>query len=117
MQTSPILALGVIADAAAPSFLSGPLPMLVLMFLVMYLLVLRPASKQEKARRERIAAMQKGDDVRLSGGILGKVTGVEGDVAIVEIADRVKIRVMKAEIAEVTKEPAAAATTTTSSST
>ncbi|MBK8266247.1 MAG: preprotein translocase subunit YajC [Nannocystis sp.] len=115
MQLSPLLAL--VADAAAPSFLGGPLPMLILMFAVVYLLILRPASKQEKTRRDRLAKIVRGDAVRLAGGILGKVAGVEGDVALVEIADHVKIRVLKAEIADVIQEPTATAATTSKGST
>ena len=82
LSSSPIL--GIIAEAAPPSFLSGPLPMLVLMFAVMYFLILRPASKTEKARRERISGIQKGDEVRLSGGILGKVWSIDGDIVMVD---------------------------------
>jgi len=106
-SSSPTL--GIIAEAAAPSFLSGPLPMLILMFAVMYFLILRPASKTEKARRERISGIQKGDEVRLTGGILGIVHSVDADIAMVEIADRVRIRVLKAELGDVVKEPAAKA--------
>jgi len=102
-SSSPTL--GIIAEAAAPSFLSGPLPMLVLMFAVMYFLILRPASKTEKARRERISGIQKGDEVRLSGGILGTVHSVEGDIAMIEIAERTRVRVLKAELGDVIKEP------------
>lgn len=95
---------GLVADAA-PSFLSGPLPMLILMFVVMYLLVLRPASKAEKERRARLGNLQRGDDVRLNGGILGKIASIDGDIALVEIADRVKIRVVKSEISDLAKIP------------
>ncbi|MEZ4454312.1 MAG: preprotein translocase subunit YajC [Nannocystaceae bacterium] len=94
---SPVV--GLVADAA-PSFLSGPLPMLILMFVVMYLLVLRPASKAEKERRARLGNLQRGDEVRLNGGILGKISSIDGDIAMVEIADRVKIRVVKSEISD-----------------
>lgn len=96
---------GLLAEAAAPSFLSGPLPMLILMFVVMYLLVLRPASKAEKERRARLGNLQRGDEVRLAGGILGKISSIDGDIALVEIADRVKIRVVKSEISDLAKAP------------
>ncbi|MCA9637225.1 MAG: preprotein translocase subunit YajC [Myxococcales bacterium] len=104
-SSSPLL--GLIAEAAAPSLLSGPLPMMFLMFAVLYFLVLRPASKAEKARRERIGGIKKGDKVKLNGGILGTVASVDGDVAMVEIAERVKVRVIKAELSDVVQEPAA----------
>jgi preprotein translocase subunit YajC len=106
MLSSPSPLLGIIAEAAPPSFLSGPLPMLLLMFAVMYFLILRPASKQEKARRERLAGIKKGDHVRLTGGILGKVASVEGDIAVVEIAAGTKVRVLKAELGDTIQDPA-----------
>lgn len=79
--------------------LAGMWPVL-LMLAVFYFLVLRPMSKQENERKERINSIKKGDKVVLTGGILGRVSRVDGDVAIIEIADKVKIRVLKKDIAD-----------------
>ncbi len=80
--------------------LGGLLPIL-LMFAVVYFIVLRPMSKQEKDRRKRVEGLKKGDQVVLGGGILGRISNADDDkIAIVEIADKVKIRVLKKDIAD-----------------
>lgn len=72
---------------------------IILMFVVLYLVVLRPMSKQEKARRTRVQALQRGDEVVIGGGILGRVTNADDPkLAVVEIADRVRIKVLKKDI-------------------
>ena len=105
----PALTLSLVAEAAAPSALSGFLP-IILMIAVFYFLVIRPQSKVEKDRRARLAKLDKGDQVRLNGGILGRVASVEDQIVLVEIADKVKIRVLKAEIADKWEPPAVAGT-------
>ncbi len=92
---TPLLAEGASAGGSA---LGGLLP-IILMFAVIYFIVLRPMSKQEKERRKRVDGLQKGDKVVLQGGILGRVTNVDDPkIAIVEIADKVRVRVMKKDI-------------------
>jgi len=78
----------------------GLLPIL-LMFGVVYFIVLRPMSKQEKERRKRVEGLKKGDQVVVGGGILGRISNADDPkIAIVEIADRVKIRVLKKDIVD-----------------
>ena len=85
-------------ESAGGSAFTGLLP-IILMFGVIYFIVLRPMSKQEKERRKRVDGLQKGDKVVLQGGILGRVTNVEDPkVAVVEIADKVRVRVLKKDI-------------------
>ena len=89
--------LGEGAPAGGSAF-SGLLP-IILMFAVIYFIVLRPMSKQEKERRKRVEGLQKGDEVVLQGGIIGRVTNVaDPKIAIVEIADKVRVRVLKKDI-------------------
>jgi len=98
MLATPSLSL--LAEAAAPSGgLTSFLP-IILMVAVFYFLVIRPASKQEKDRKARLSKLDKGDQVRLTGGILGRVASIEDQIVFVEIADKVKIRVLKAEIGD-----------------
>jgi preprotein translocase subunit YajC len=101
--------LSLLAEAAAPSAFSGFLP-IVLMIGVFYFLVIRPQSKMEKERRARLAKLDKGDQVRLSGGILGRVSSVEDQIVMVEIADKVRIKVLRAEIADKWEPPAVTGT-------
>lgn len=103
-------ALFLLAEGAAQgSAFTGFLP-IILMVGVFYFLVIRPASKQEKDRKARLSKLDKGDQVRLTGGILGRVASVEDQIVLVEIADKVKVRVLKAEIGDKWEPPAVSAT-------
>jgi preprotein translocase subunit YajC len=87
-----------LADGSAGSSLSGLLP-IILMFAVIYFIVLRPMSKQEKDRKKRVEGLKKGDQVVLQGGILGRISNADDPkIAVVELADRVKVRVLKSKI-------------------
>lgn len=102
----------VLVGEGAASSLSGVLP-LVLMFAVVYFIVLRPMSKQEKDRKKRVEGLKKGDQVVIGGGILGRISNLDDPkVAVVEIADRVKIRVLRKDILDAAeaamKDPAGA---------
>lgn len=85
--------------AASPAMPFGQLLPILLMFGVVYFLVLRPMSNQEKTRRKRVEQLKKGDTVVLAGGILGRISNMDDPkIAVVEISDRVKIRVLRREI-------------------
>ena len=74
---------------------------LILVFLIMYFLIMRPQQKKMRLHREMIAALKKGDNVITQGGIIGKVVGVRDEEIEVEIAQGVRIRVVRATIAQV----------------
>lgn len=83
---------------------------LVLIFGIMYFLLIRPQQKKLKTHRAMVDAMRRGDQVLTQGGIIGKVTVVNEDgTVVVEIADGVKVKVLKTTIAQVMNktEPAA----------
>ena len=80
--------------------LVGILPWL-LIFVIFYLLMIRPQQRRVKEHQAAIAAVKKGDDVITGGGIRGRVTKVTDDEAEVEIATGVKIRVVKSTISQV----------------
>jgi len=78
-----------------------PLLPLVLIFVVFYFLLIRPQQKKQKAHREMIANVRRGDRVVTAGGVIGQVTRVVDDRELmVEIADGVRVRVMRAMISE-----------------
>ncbi|NVB41469.1 preprotein translocase subunit YajC [Pseudenhygromyxa sp. WMMC2535] len=83
----------------AGSPLTSVLPF-VLMIGVFYFLVVRPMKKQEDERKKRLAELKRGDEIVINGGILGRVSRIDDAIAIVEIADKVKIRVLKKDIAD-----------------
>jgi len=80
-----------VAPAAAPdgltAFLQGPFPMLALMFAVMYFLMIRPQMKRAKEHKTMLEALQKGDEVITSGGVVGKVAKVVDGYVVVEVAE------------------------------
>ena len=79
-----------------------PLIPLVLIFVVFYFLLVRPQQKKAKAHREMLTAIRRGDRVVTSGGIIGTVNKVVSDTELsIEIADNVRVRVVRGMIAEV----------------
>jgi preprotein translocase subunit YajC len=83
----------------------------VLIIAVMYFLVIRPQQQRLKAHQQMVAAVKRGDVVVTSGGIVGKIVKVlENDEVMVEIAEDVRIKVVKSTIADVRSktEPVAA---------
>lgn len=81
------------ATATATDFTSF-LPLIVI-FLLFFFMIIRPQMKQAKEQRNMIAALQKGDEVVTSGGIVGKITKVTDAFVTVEIAPNTEITVQK----------------------
>lgn len=71
---------------------------LVLMFVVMYFLMIRPQQKRAKEQKSMMDALAKGDEVVTSGGILGKVSKVTDAYVTVEVAAGTEIVVQKPSI-------------------
>ncbi len=80
--------------------LIGILPWL-LIFVIFYILMIRPQQRRVKEHQSALAAVKRGDEVITGGGIRGKVTKVSDDEAEVEIAQGVKVRVVKSTITHV----------------
>ena len=98
MFVSPAWAQG--AGGGALDGLGGLLP-LVLIFVVFYFLLIRPQQKKAKAHREVLATLRRGDRVVTNGGLIGTITRVPNDnELIIEVAEGVKVRVMRGMIAE-----------------
>ncbi|MEO1106293.1 MAG: preprotein translocase subunit YajC [Pseudomonadota bacterium] len=76
---------------------------LILIFAIMYFLLIRPQQKKMKEHQAMVEAVRRGDQVVTQGGLIGKVSKVkEGENEIeVEIAEGVKVRVVKSTIAQV----------------
>lgn len=98
MLISPAYAQG---TSGGSDFLIQLVPIL-LMFVIFYMLLLRPQQRKVKQHREMVANLRRGDTVVTAGGIVGKVTKVRDDNEIeVEIADNTRVRVIKATVSEV----------------
>ena len=82
------------------AILIGILPWL-LIFLIFYMLMIRPQQKRLKEHQAAIAAIKKGDEVITGGGIRGRVTKVNDEEIDVEIANGVRVRVVKGTVSQV----------------
>jgi preprotein translocase subunit YajC len=105
MSTEPIMMSMVQAAPAGQAggtaqLLMGIMPW-VLIFVIFYFLMIRPQQRRVKEHQAAIAAVKKGDDVITGGGIRGRVTKVIEDEAEVEIANGVRVRIVKSTISQV----------------
>lgn len=82
------------ADAGLMGNLSTFLP-LVLMFVVMYFLMIRPQQKRAKEQRNMMEALAKGDEVITAGGLLGKVSKVTDTYITLEVASGTEVVIQK----------------------
>ena len=102
------------AEAPAQSPLAGPQNMLFLVaifFGIFYFMIIRPQQKQQKTHTSYLESLKKGDEVITNGGLIGRIAGVQGDVLTLEIANNVRVRVLKDQVNRpfVVKEPPAPA--------
>lgn len=75
---------------------------LILIFAIMYFLLIRPQQKKAKEHASMVSNLRRGDNIITQGGVVGKVAKVKEDGEIeVEIADGVKVRVIKSTVATV----------------
>lgn len=88
------------AEDAAPA--AGPISpgvlnigMFVVLFLIFYFLLIRPQQKRAKEHKQMLSGIQKGDNVVTNGGIYGRVTSINDDTVMVEVADNVRIKIAK----------------------
>lgn len=95
-QTAPAAAAG----GDMQSSLMGMLP-LVLMFVVLYFVMIRPQMKKAKEHKAMIEALAKGDEVATAGGILGKVTKLGDSFIDIEVAAGVEVHLQRSAVAQV----------------
>ncbi|WBY07281.1 preprotein translocase subunit YajC [Sphingomonas sp. 7/4-4] len=74
---------------------------LVLIFVVFYFLMIRPQQKRMKALQDAVGGVKKGDTVVTAGGLIGKVTKVDETEVELELGTNVKVRAIKATLAEI----------------
>lgn len=71
---------------------------LVLMFVVLYFVMIRPQMKRQKEHKSMIDALTKGDEVIIAGGLLGKVSKMGETYLGVEVANGVEIQVQRSSV-------------------
>lgn len=84
--------------AAAPGGGMESMLLIVLMFVVLYFLMIRPQMKRAKEHKAMIEALQKGDEVITAGGMLGRISKINENYATLEIASNVEIQVQRTAV-------------------
>lgn len=87
---------------------TGSSPMLITMlavFAIFYFLIIRPSQKREKERQNMLNAIKPGDTVVTTGGLVGKVTGTAERYVTLEISPKIRVRVLRANVAGKDEEP------------
>jgi len=94
-QTAPAAAGG---DTQSTLFSLLPL---VLMFVVLYFIMIRPQMKKQKEHKAMVEAIAKGDEVIIAGGVLGRVAKLGDNFLHVEVANGVELQVQRASVVQV----------------
>jgi len=87
------------AQAAVPggSDLMTFLPMIAI-FVVFYFLLIRPQQKKAREHQQMLANLKRGDQIVTSGGMLGKITGITDRMVTIEVAEKIRLRVLRSHI-------------------
>ena len=81
---------------------AGSLPIFFIMFLIIYFLMIRPQSVQQKKHTTMLEELKKGDKVITRGGIIGKIVDIQGsknEKLILDVGNNTKINILKSYIA------------------
>ena len=95
-QTAPAAA----GETGILSSMTSMLP-LVLMFVVLYFVMIRPQMKKQKEHRNMIDALAKGDEVATAGGLLGKVTNLREGYLSLELASGVEVQMQRSAVTQI----------------
>jgi preprotein translocase subunit YajC len=78
----------------------GSLILLVLFMALFYFVLFRPQQRRMKEHQQLVASLEPGDDVLTNGGLYGTITAIDGQIAELEIADGIVVRIQRSAIAE-----------------
>jgi len=93
-----------ISNAYAQSATAGePNPMITLLmfgglFVFMYFLIIRPQRKRQKEHTTLVGGLGKGDEVVMTSGMLGKITKLDGDYAVLEVSNNLELKFQKSAV-------------------
>jgi len=95
-----LLAMAPQGEGGSGSFVSTII-MFGAIFLIFYFMIIRPQQKRSKEREKLLSNIQKGDKVITSGGIHGTIAGLEEKTALLDLGDKIKIKVERTAITSV----------------
>lgn len=76
----------------------SPILMMLLMFGVFYFILIRPQVKRQREQQEMLKKLDKGDWIVTRGGLIAKITGSDGDVLVIELQEKVRVRMPRSYI-------------------
>jgi preprotein translocase subunit YajC len=79
--------------------LAGMFLPMILIFVIFYFLLIRPQQKKAREHQDFLNALEKGNEVVTSGGVIGKITGLTNTVVTLEVAPKVRVKVTRSSIA------------------
>jgi len=85
-------------DGAPAGGMLGTMMPLILIFVIFYFLLIRPQQKKAKEHQKFLDSIEKGMEVITNGGMIGKVTGITRSIVTLEIAQKVKIKILRSAI-------------------
>jgi len=91
------------ANGGSPNMLMQLFPILAMVF-IFYFLMIRPQVKNQKKKQEFLSQLKRGDEVLTSGGIFGTIEGLTDKFVTLEIADGVKIKILRDRVMAPVKE-------------
>ncbi len=71
---------------------------LILMFVIFYFLLIRPQQKKQKEHKNLLANLKRGDEVVTTGGLMGKITAITDRTITIEVADKVRVKILRSQI-------------------
>jgi preprotein translocase subunit YajC len=83
------------------SFVGSVVPMMLVMFAIIYFLMIRPEQKKQKERQRMISEVKKGDRILTIGGVYGTVGNVKSDSIMVKVAENTVVEIRKTAVSEV----------------
>jgi preprotein translocase subunit YajC len=95
--TSLAYAQGAPQETGGGSLLLNLIPF-VLIILIFYFLLIRPQSKERKRHAAMVEALKKGDRVTTVGGLIGTIQSVDKDTAVLQVADNVRVRILRSSV-------------------
>ncbi|TQV73509.1 preprotein translocase subunit YajC [Exilibacterium tricleocarpae] len=86
---------------SAPAPEANPMITLIMfggLFVFMYLFIIRPQRKRQKEHQELVSSLNKGDEIVLNSGLLGKITKVDGDYIVVDAGNNIELKFQKGSV-------------------
>jgi len=86
------------AAGCGPQAASNPIVLLPFLFIVMWFIMIRPEQKRRKETETWLKSLKKGDEVVTSGGVIGRISGLTDSTVVLEVQEKVRLKVLRSSI-------------------